>query len=102
MRRVIIRKTEKISDNKWYRYSAYGVAGGYIRPVMGATITEYDPWQPFRDCEGVSRTVDPPYRSFLEVGRRLTQYDLLIFEKQIPEVDRLIGEWCTQWGLLGV
>ena len=103
MPRVKKRKGLVPLYENWYGHAAYDVAGGYIRPPIGAEIIEYNPWEPFRALQDVSRTVDPPYRSFVELGRQLTPHEQLIFtEQQTPAIERLMVDWCAQWGPLGI
>ena len=39
-----------VSLGKWWRFSAYEIREGFIRPAPGAKLTVYDPWEEYRQA----------------------------------------------------
>src|ERR1051325_5303729 len=83
----------------WYRFDHYEIAGDYIRPAPGATLSRYDPWQTFRNPAG-KEGVRQPYHSLLQLP---TFDDLEQPGLRLENADQArILEWCSQFGLLGM
>ena len=86
--------------SRWWRFSGYEVAGGYIRPKRKAKLTEFDPWASYP--QGRDRRDVSPYQELIGIvdaidlrrGRDLA----------VPGHDdqaKLCG-WCARNGLLGI
>ena len=87
-------------ESLWYRHESYSVAGGAIRPVRGARLIEYNPWDEYRKTMRQRRTVTTPYSAFLELGRKLQPF--LLTKGFSPALEREITHWCSEWGYPGL
>lgn len=105
-----------INRGTWWRFSRYQLKDGYIRPVKGAKLEEYDPWQAYRESWEFDpamdtlprwanrRKQDSPYQSLLnlintlsfKVGTGTNRFLLT------TEGEKSLLEWCAQNGLLGI
>jgi hypothetical protein len=87
------------STGLWWRCSGYEIRDGYVWPVQGSTVEEYDPWN-------VEKARSIPYLALSKlvgasgpIGNRT--YALL--RKPLrPEQEAAIIAWCEQYGLLGI
>jgi hypothetical protein len=77
----------------WYRFDAYEVRDGYIRPAPGASGGTYDPWTSFR-----SRERGEPVECAHDALLRLVE----AVDANAAATESLIAAWCNQYGLLGV
>lgn len=83
---------------EWWRWSAYEVVKGYVRPVRDATLERYSPWIEFaasRD-EGLRR----PYELLVDVFRQVDRQRSARQRQKL--LKQLLCEWCRDFGLLGV
>lgn len=79
----------------WARFNQYEVCDGYIRPVLGAQLLFYDPWEAYRSAPHGRGEADPPYQSLLRLVEGLR------VAAAAQDLSRL-ADWCSQHGLLGV
>ena len=99
----------------WWRFDAYEVVDGFIRPQPGARLERYDPWKEYRRAlerggrgvpGGAKRTFSTPYESFLNAMAKVTvTMDIegsagWAFASKDDEARVL--EWVTAHGLLGI
>ena len=50
----------------WWRFDRYEMKEGYLRPMRGAGLYTYDPWELFRESR-TAREADPPYQLLLNL-----------------------------------
>jgi hypothetical protein len=107
-------------NGKWGRWNRYDLLNSVIIPADDATYEQYDPWDAYRSNAGKYRgALQQPYTALLELDRELSEmrsrgirpYDLRLDPRHLlknpivgprTEADRLILQWCTQHGLLGL
>ena len=100
-----------IARGKWWRFGSYRVQNNVIRPVDGTALEAYDPWQsygdsvsgkgPVRDARQ-KRMVEPPYRTLLDLVDHVGSAGGQWLEEPNKEVAKLVEDWCSQFGLLGI
>jgi hypothetical protein len=111
-----LRTELELGQGQWWRFDAYEVVDGFIRPQPGARLERYDPWKEYRRAleeggrgvpGGAKRTFSTPYESFLNAMAQVTAtMDLeggharWVFASKDDETRVL--EWVTAHGLLGI
>ena len=95
------------SGGLWWRFSAYEIKDGYVRPAPGAKLEHFDPWEAYSEVrEGLrgvrigSKTGDTPYADFFAVLEKLS--GTTDFRNPSEATQRAITEVCAKWGLLGL
>jgi hypothetical protein len=86
---------------KWWRFSAYEVVAGVIRPARQARLEEYDPWVLYTSSRSGEETV-PPYQSLVNLLRstRFRPFeDGFVLD---AESEGELLAWCDEFGLLGI
>lgn len=88
----------------WWRFEAYRLKDGCIRPARGAELICYDPWWDFyrqRTERGHRRPTEAPYAPLLRLVEQLglpnSQGHVLSGDHQ-----ELLLDWCATHGLLGL
>jgi len=88
-----------LASLKWWRFDAYEIRAGYIRPALGAKLMDYNPWIEYNKNRTPSdqspRRV--PYHSLLELVSTLFAQPRLT-----NDGEKLLLDWCVRHGLLGV
>src|SRR5215831_7766031 len=88
----------------WWRFSAYRLLDGYIRPARGAKLTTYDPWSENLNARSKKRA--PAYVVLLDLVKafrlRATMEKGVEQSVLTPESRDALLEWCSRNGLLGV
>jgi hypothetical protein len=94
-----------VAVGTWARYSAYDLAGGYLRPAPGAVLERYDPWAEYRAARYGPVKHLAPYEEFLGVADALGQVSRSVaFPKICPpsvEGKAELLSWCERFGLPG-
>ena len=89
---------------RWWRFSAYRLVDGYIRPARGAKLTTYDPWSENLNARTKKRA--PAYVVLLDLVKafrlRATMEKGVEQSALTPESRDALLEWCSRNGLLGV
>lgn len=100
----------------WWRFDAYELRGGYLRPAPGAKLTRYDPWarrrarSPLESLMALSNSV-PFAAATAWVGNPLGgSHRSLHGDAGLPDEERddhdeatqLVLAWCAEHGLLGI
>ncbi len=89
-----------VEGGRWWRFSEYEIADGYIRPTWNAELKEYDPWAPFwRRQRG--RVFRPPYAQLVNLTRDLSGSESGAVELS-PASQHALTQWCSEYGLLGL
>lgn len=81
--------------HNWTRFRRYEIRDGVIRPVRGAALERYDPWRQYRDLSFQGLKERPPYEALFKAVQELTS-------GRRSKGEKLICEWCSQYGLLGI
>ena len=80
----------------WWRYTKYEVRGEHIAPASDATLECYDPWDQYHRSQ-VDSGVPAPYQTLLKLAA-----DLQDSRNEPDKAVRLILDWCSRFGLLGI
>ena len=86
---------------RWWRFDAYEVCDGYVRPRRGARLEQYDP----ADNAEHGGAADRAYQSLLKLyddladAGRLSEHDA---EDVTEEGKKVIARWCKRHGLIGI
>jgi hypothetical protein len=97
--RITHRRPRTEFAGTWWRFSAYKIRNGAIRPARGAVLGSYDPWQEFYAS---SRRVDRAYLELADLGRiPPSGFPSRTVEDERAGHRRLLN-WCQRFGLLGV
>jgi hypothetical protein len=78
---------------EWYRFDAYEVRDGYIRPAPGAVGGTFDPWTRFRARER-GEADECPHEALVRLVEAA--------DSNPAVTESLITAWCNQYGLLGI
>lgn len=103
----------EIALGPWWRFDAYELRRGYLRPKPGAQLHQYDPWAEYRQAigeggqqrsRGSNREWLIPYEELLNLTRELTVK--IAKPSGYPRLDRADEErllaWLAEHGLLGI
>jgi hypothetical protein len=90
--------TERIDlwTGGWWRFTKYEVHGEHVGPASDATLERYDPWEQYHRSQFDSG-VAAPYQVFLKLGA-----DIQDSSDEPDKAGRLILDWCSRFGLLGI
>jgi hypothetical protein len=106
LRKIAYKAVHALPNGMWSRHERYELQDGYIRPVLGSRLIEYDPWQSYSSNLAVSALTEKPYISFARLGRKITwspHSGVALTRDALTEKDKaLILEWVTNNGLLGL
>jgi predicted nucleic acid-binding Zn ribbon protein len=92
-----------ISAGLWWKFSAYEVREGYIRPSPGATLLPYDPWKEYRRAPAKEKSqVIRPYQPLLGLADKLVIIATENGADLAAESQVKVVEWCNRYGLLGI
>lgn len=72
---------------KWWRHEKYEVADGYVRPLVGARVEAYDPFEAYYLAWESGGAQGPPHIEFARLD---------------PRDEKAIVSWCDKHGLLGL
>jgi hypothetical protein len=98
------------SSGNWYRASKYEVIDGCIVPATNATFTVYSPWAK-QSGTNQSPHITRAYQSLLELAEKLETSPPLPPPRSLAlqplqggssPGERLILQWCSKFGLLGI
>ncbi len=105
----------ELPHGAWWRFDAYEVSGGCVRPRRGARLERYDPWREYAACLGSqgdrttrgANRVYPglPYSELLE---RMHAPNIHLTNKRPelhfadPATEAAVLDWVSHFGLLGV
>lgn len=98
-----MRKPFQFGAGSWWRYTAYEIRSGYIRPRRGSTLQEYDPWGQRKDGKQGRERWEAPYQTLINLVRRAARYEdgeWRFSPYRTWEQDLL--DWCSRYGLLGL
>lgn len=95
----------------WWRFSAYVIQDGYIRPAPHAELQKFDPWEAYWENHGIKGAREFPFQSlsalvarasYSETVSRVRAYDGPA-RRPLNEAEcRAITDWCSKFGLLGL
>ena len=102
--RGVARRASYVGAGWWCRASRYEISGRHIRPIAGARLEWYDPWEDYeRAPGGKSPRRDAPYLSLAEIdappqpgesaSRTLEQWQGVLARAV---------DWSNRFGLLGI
>lgn len=89
----------------WWAYEEYVVQEGYICPVVGAKLVEYDPWKRYRSAISSKRKegrVRPPYEELIALVEEVEKLPSQMKDTDRNRFEELIISWCNRNGLLGI
>lgn len=78
----------------WWRFDAYELRDGFIRPAPGARLEQFDPWEPSRET-AAGRPTATPHGDLLDLARRF------VVTRSTAAREEMVLGWCARWGLLG-
>ena len=93
----------EIGAGRWWRFGAYEIRAGVIRPKPGANLEVYRPWDDYQEAregrqhvDAGKRIMEPPYQSLIDLcrelrGQRFAALATFRCKKGASEAD-LIGE----------
>jgi len=97
-----------VSAGREWRFSAYELRDGYIRPTPEAQLETYDPWAVYAASLTKKPAVEAPYTSLLALLDKVLEGATLSPSAPDPlyrlsaAAEAAITSWCRQFGLLGV
>lgn len=98
-----MRKAIQMGNCSWWRYTAYEVRAGFIRPCRGATIQEYDPWELFNEARYARGRRQTPYHTLINLVKRAAQWKNGEYDfRPDRRWEQEVGDWCSRYGLLGL
>lgn len=103
-----------IPHGPWWRFESYELRDGYICPVQGARLIEYDPWLDYDDAlespgmrgrAGANRAYATPYESLINAvtpaSARLRN-EVVSYGVDGAADEAGIVDWVNEHGLLGI
>jgi len=88
------RKDWQFAASRWWRFDRYEIRDGYVRPVPGAKLEIYDPWEAYWNSRKRGDESSPPYADFVNLRDALAL--------SMPEANARLTDWCARYGLPGV
>ena len=89
------RRRLKLTAGEWWRFSAYDLKDGYIRPTSDAELTQYDPW--------TGQDGAPARRPYEDLANLIRHGRLELADRTLtPDTEADLLAWCQRYGLLGV
>jgi hypothetical protein len=58
---------ERLQLGGWWKFDRYEIDDGYIRPVTGAKLVKYDPWEMYHQATSQKAAVSPPHTQLLQL-----------------------------------
>lgn len=107
-----MRKPFQMGAGGWWRFNAYEIRSGTIRPRRGATLEEYDPWElrtegrqerQKRQKRRKRGRREAPYQTLISLVRKAARCEngVWCFNRS-RSWERELLEWCSHYGLLGL
>lgn len=88
---------------RWWRFDRYELRDQRIVPAEGAQLSQYDPWEAYRESASRRAAGASPYDSLLELVGAVS-YVVDPGSRRISpsvETESAILKWCAEHGLLG-
>lgn len=95
---------DTVFEGKWWRFDAYEIRDGYIRPAEGAALRTDEPLANFQVTraerkEARGPETKPPYVSLINAIEKVEYGDNGLL---VPSAEQSLLEWCQAHGLLGL
>ncbi len=93
-------------QGKWWRAESYELSDGYIQPVPGSSIHEYDPmetyWQSTPERSPKGQKVNAPYMELFDLSNSCRWGLGPSGHVLTKESEELLLGWVNKYGLLGI
>lgn len=93
----------ELTAGQWWRFTAYQLVRGVIRPAPNAQLVEYDPWESFYRGRVTGIRATGRYEDLIalvdSLKFKLGDEEGLDLE---PVSKSALLSWCSQYGLLGI
>src|SRR5438034_198368 len=100
------REPFDVAEGHWWRFDAYVIRDGCVRPATGARLEPYDPWDQYRAARDGNLRADPPYASLVELVGTVTNDPETMIEGETVRLgtssEAKLVRWCAEHGLIGL
>ena len=100
------REPFDVAEGHWWRFDAYVIRDGCVRPASGARLEAYDPWDQYRAARDGNLRADPPYASLVELVGTVANDPETVIEGETVRLGTSsevnLVRWCVEHGLIGL
>ncbi len=100
------REPFDVAEGRWWRFDAYVIRDGCVRPATGARLEPYDPWDQYRAARDGDLHADPPYASLVDLVGTVANDPETVIEGETVRLgtsgEAKLVRWCAEHGVIGL